>query len=76
MVKIEHTGPEFCIHCYNQRYVEIQKKWEKKEKARTKKARTHGYTPAQVESLREILRSGMKRDILRLDQEWEEMWCA
>lgn len=76
VVEIEHTGPEFCSICYNKSYVEIKKKWERKEEACTDKARKQGFTPAQVESLREGVKQGMRNEIMRLDQEWEEMWSA
>ena len=74
MVEIEHTGPEFCLNCYNKRYVEIKMKWDRKEAAFTKWARKQEYTPAQVESLRARVRQEMKNEIIRLEQEWEEMW--
>lgn len=76
VVEIEHTGPEFCSHCYNMRYVAIQKKWERKEGAYTKKARKQGYTSSQVDSLRESVNQEMQSEVMKLDQEWEKMWCA
>lgn len=76
VVKVERTGPEFCSHCYNQRFVDIKKKWEKKEESCTNKASKQGYKPTQVEALRESLKRGMKMEIMRLDQEWEKLWCA
>lgn len=76
VVDTERTGPESCIHCYNERYVEIQRKWETRGEAFTNKARKNGYTPAQIESLRARTKREMKKEVMRLDQEWEKMWCA
>ena len=76
VVEIEHTGPEFCSNCYNKIYVEIQKKWERKEEACTKKARKHGYTAGQIESLKKSVKQQMKNEVMGLDHEWEKMWCA
>lgn len=76
MVKIEHTGPEFCTYCYYRRYVEIKMKWERREEACTNKAKKHGYTPAQVEVLRGRIKREMKKEIVNLDEEWEDMCSA
>ena len=76
MVEIEHTGPEFCSHCYYKKYVEIKMKWDKKEEAFVRWARKQGYVSAQVESLRERVRHEMKNEITKLDQKWEKMWYA
>lgn len=76
VVEVEHTGPEFCSHCYNMRYVAIQKKWERREVACLNKVRKQGYTSPQVESLRGSLKQEMDNEVMILDQEWEKMWCA
>ena len=56
--------------------MEIQKKGERSEEACISGARARGYTPAQVESLRKRARRDMQKEVARLNQEWEEMWCA
>lgn len=76
VVEIEHTGPEFCSHCYNERYVKIQKKWERKEEFCMNKARKEGYTPPQVECLRGRVKQELAKEVMSLDQEWEKMWSS
>ena len=75
MVAVEHTGPEFCLNCYNNELLEIRKKWEQREKVCTRKAKRYGYTPSQADSLIASVKQEMSKEIMRLDQEWEKMWC-
>lgn len=76
VLQIEHTGPEFCTHCYYRRYVEIKMKWERREEACANKAKKHGYSSMRVEALRGRVKREMKKEIVSLDEEWEEMWLA
>lgn len=56
--------------------MEIKKKWETKEEVSTRKAQKQGCARMQVEALRESLRMGMEKEMMMLDQDWEEMWSA
>ena len=76
MVAVEHTGPELCLNCYNNELLEIRKKWEHREKVCTRKAKKHGYKPSQVDSLIASVKQEMSKEIMRLDDKWEKMWCA
>lgn len=51
-------------------------KWERREEACTNKAKKAGYTPAQVEVLRGRVKREMKKEIVNLNEEWEDMWSA
>ena len=76
VVAVEHTGPEFCLNCYHNELLEIRKKWEQREEACTRKAKKHGYKPSQADSLSASVKQELSKDIMRLDQMWEKMWCA
>ena len=76
VVEIQHTRPEFCLGCYNKELVKIQQKWERVEKAYMMKAMRQGYASSQVDSLKVIVKREMMNEVMRLDQEWEQMWRA
>ena len=76
MVAVEHTGPEFCLNCYNKELLEIRKKWERREAACRRKAKKHGYKSSQADSLSASVKQEMSKEIMRLDQKWEKMWRA
>ena len=76
MVAVEHTGPECCLKCYNNEFLNIRKKCEQREEKCIKRAKKHGYKPSQADSLIASVKQEMNKEIMRLDQKWEEMWCA
>lgn len=76
VVAVEHTGPEFCLNCYNNELLNIRKKWEKIEAVFRKEAKKRGYTPSQADSQSASVKQAMSSEIMRLDQKWEKMWCA
>ena len=76
VVEVEHTSPEFCLNCYSNELLKIQKKWERREDICAEKAEKQGYSTPQVDSLRSSVRQEMKNEVSRLDREWEKMWCT
>ena len=76
VIKVEHTIPEFCLKCYNNKLMKIEKKWEERAKVYALKAKKQGYNLSQAESLGARVREEMKKDVMKLDQKWEKMWSA
>ena len=76
VVAVEHTGPEFCLNCYNNELLNIRKKWEHKEEVCTRKAKKQAYKPSQADSRSASVKQEMSKEIMKLDQKWEKMWRA
>lgn len=76
MVDVEHTTSEFCLNCYNQKLMEIRRVFGEKRVFRIRKAKKQGHTPSQIDSLTAEVEHEMKREVGKLDQEWEKKWCA
>ena len=76
VVMVEHTGPEFCLSCYNNELLKIQKKWDQRQQVNTTKAKKQGYTLSQAESLNGKAKQEMSKEVMRLNEQWEKLWCA
>ena len=56
--------------------MEIQKNFEKKEKARGSKMWKQGYRSSEIGMQRERLEQGMMSEVMKLNREWEKMWVV
>lgn len=56
--------------------MEIRRVFGEKRGLRIRKAKKQGHTPEQIDSLEAEVEYEMKKEVRKLDQEWEKKWCA
>ncbi len=69
-----HHGTEFCIFCYANKLRAIEAQFTFKERVEVETGRLLGFGRGQLEQVRRTLRREWKREVRRLDVEWEGMW--
>ncbi|CAF9924035.1 hypothetical protein IMSHALPRED_006065 [Imshaugia aleurites] len=67
---------EFCLLCYEEKLRAIQAQFVFKERVELGKGRLLGFGQGQLEEVRSSLRKEWRREVRRLDVEWEGMWCV
>ena len=71
-----HHSIEFCVFCYRDKLSAIEAQFAVKERVEVEKAKLLGYGKGQLEEVRRALRKEWRREVRRLDVEWEGMWSA
>ena len=65
---------EFCLFCYENKLRAIEAQFVFKERVEVEKGRLLRFGNGQLEEVRRSLRREWRREVRRLDVEWEGMW--
>lgn len=71
-----HHTIEFCIFCYHDKLLAIEAQFIFKKRVEMEKGRLLGFGKAQLAEVRKTLWREWRREIRKLDVEWEGMWCG
>lgn len=74
--RTRHHSIEFCIFCYDNKLNAIEAQLTFKERVEVEKGRLLGFGKAQLEEVRRMLWWEWRREVRRLNVEWEGMWSA
>ena len=69
-----HHSIEFCVFCYENKLMAIEAQFTFKERVEVEKGRLLGLGKGQLEEIRKTLRREWRREVRRLNVEWEGMW--
>lgn len=69
-----HHSIEFCLFCYSNKLKAIEAQFVFKERVEFQKGRLLGFGQGQLEEVRRTLGREWRREVRRLNVEWEGMW--
>lgn len=65
---------EFCLFCYGNKLKAIEARFTFRQRVEVERGRLLGFGKGQLEEVRRTLRREWRREVRRLDVEWEGMW--
>lgn len=71
-----HQSIEFCVFCYDNKLKAIEAQFTFKERVEVEKGRLLGFGKAQLAEVQKALRREWRREVRRLNVEWEGMWSV
>ena len=73
---VRHHSIEFCVFCYERKLRVIEARFVLKERVEVEEGLLLGFGRGQLEQVRRRLGREWRREVRRLNVEWEGMWSV
>ncbi|CAF9913996.1 MAG: hypothetical protein ALECFALPRED_009202 [Alectoria fallacina] len=74
--RTRHHSIEFCLFCYENKFRAMEAQFAFKERVELEKGRLLRFGTGQVDEVRKTLSKEWRREVRRLNVEWEGMWSV